>query len=98
MRVTLGQFEPVIGDKSTNLQKMKKILEEAAEEESDLVLFPELCLTGYFIQDLDTEIAEPIDGPSVNYIKSICKKLKLHTVFSWPEKGADDNICMSHKS
>lgn len=60
---------------------MKKILENEYLQNSDLVLFPELCLTGYFIQDLDEKMAESIDGPSVNYIRNICKELQLHTVF-----------------
>lgn len=92
MNITLGQFEPVIGDKSYNLSKMRDILENASNQGSDVVLFPELCLTGYFIQDLNKEMAEPIDGPSVNYMREMCKDLQLHAVFSWAELGEDGNI------
>jgi len=87
LKVTLGQFEPIIGDKHHNLTQMRKILERASFQNSDIVLFPELCLTGYFIQDLDVELAETTDGPSLHYIKNICKELQLHTVFSWAELG-----------
>lgn len=92
MNITLGQFEPILGDKTKNLQKMKEIMEEAAGQNSNLVLFPELCLTGYFIQDLEEDMSEPIDGPSIQYMQELCKKLKLHTVFSWAERGEDGHV------
>lgn len=92
MKVTLGQFEPILGDKLANLRTMENIMKQAAKEEADLVLFPELCLTGYFIQDLDEDVAEPIDGESVQYMKSLCKRYDMHTVFSWAELGENGKV------
>jgi len=92
LKVTLGQFEPGFGDKQGNLEKMEKVIEQASLEGSKLVLFPELCLSGYFIQDIKTEIAEPIDGKSVQYMQSLCKKRSVHAIFSWPELGEDRRI------
>jgi len=92
LKLTLGQFEPVIGDKQLNLRKMEEIMEQAAAEDSNLVLFPELSLTGYFIQDLKEEMAEPIDGESIQHMQTLCKKLRVYTVFSWPELGEDGLI------
>lgn len=91
MKVTLGQFEPIVGEKETNLQKMRGIMEQASKDGSDVVLFPELCLTGYFIQDIEEDMAESIDGPSLQTMKELCKYYQLHTVFSWAEQG-DDGI------
>ncbi len=92
LKVTLGQFKPVIGDKQGNLETMKEIMEQAASEDADLVLFPELCLSGYFIQDIKEEMAEPINGDSIKYIQALCKELQVYTVFSWPERGEDGKI------
>lgn len=92
MKITLGQFEPVLGDKSTNLERMTKVFETAKEQASDLILFPELCLTGYFIQDLDESLAEPVTGSSVRYMRNLCQEFQVHTVFSWPELGDDGKI------
>lgn len=85
MKITIGQFEPLLGDKIRNLTMMKKIMQQAAYEKSDLVLFPELCLTGYFIQDLDEQVAEPVDGPSVKCIQDLCVEFSVYTIFAWPE-------------
>lgn len=91
MKVTLGQFEPIIGNKTANLQTMREIIEQAAAEASDLVLFPELCLTGYFIQDLAEDVSEPMTGPSIVYMQELCSEHEIHVVFSWAERG-DDGI------
>jgi predicted amidohydrolase len=92
LKVTLGQFEPVVGDKQENLKKIQKIIEQASLKGSELVLFPELCLSGYVIQDINADIAERIDGKSVQYMQSLCKKHGIYTVFSWPELGEDGHI------
>lgn len=92
LKLTLGQFEPIVGEKETNLQKMSNIMEQAAKDGSDLVLFPELCLTGYFIQDIAEDMAEPMDGPSIQQMKKLCADYQLHTVFSWAEQGDDGLI------
>lgn len=92
LKITLGQFEPILGDKQKNLATMKEILKQAVRQKSDLVLFPELCLTGYFIQNLQEDVAESIEGPSIRYVRELCEKLSIYTVFSWPERGEDGNI------
>lgn len=52
MKVTLAQLNPVIGDIEGNLQKAYKAIQKAAGDKSDLVIFPELFLTGYPPRDL----------------------------------------------
>ncbi len=46
MRVASGQFELQL-DLQANLEKIERLLERAAETEVDLIVFPELALTGY---------------------------------------------------
>lgn len=86
LKVALAQFKPVLGNKLKNLEKIEKFLIKAKQQESDIVLFPELALTGYLIEDILNETAESLDGKSILYIKQLCAKLKLHCVFTFPEK------------
>lgn len=51
MRVTLAQLNPVIGDISGNLRRLGETLKSVAGE-TDLLVFPEMFLTGYPPQDL----------------------------------------------
>ncbi len=52
MRVTLAQLNPVVGDLAGNKAKIVSTYEAAAKSGSDLVVFPELFLTGYPPWDL----------------------------------------------
>src|SRR5512142_83386 len=52
MRVTLAQLNPVVGDLAGNKDKIVSTYVAAAKAGSDLVVFPELFLTGYPPWDL----------------------------------------------
>lgn len=57
MKVGLAQIYPRLGDLEANLQKHLDVIDEAAARGADLVVFPELSLTGYVLQDLTYEVA-----------------------------------------
>jgi NAD+ synthase (glutamine-hydrolysing) len=52
MRLALVQFNPVVGDVRTNARRAGEWIRRAAAERADLVVFPELALTGYPPRDL----------------------------------------------
>jgi NAD+ synthase (glutamine-hydrolysing) len=52
MKITIAQLNPVVGDTLGNVDKLKNTLKAASENSPDLVVFPELFLTGYPPRDL----------------------------------------------
>jgi NAD+ synthase (glutamine-hydrolysing) len=52
MRIALAQINTVVGDLEGNRDRVLARLEDAREHEADLVLFPELAVTGYPPEDL----------------------------------------------
>lgn len=52
IRVAICQINPVVGDLEYNKRKIINYIQRAREYNSDLVVFPELALTGYLIEDL----------------------------------------------
>ncbi len=52
MRIALAQIDNIIGDLQYNKQKIIDFYNRAVKEKVDLVLFPELALTGYPPRDL----------------------------------------------
>ena len=52
MRIALAQIDPVVGDLEGNRDLILSRLEEAKDAGADLVLFPELAVTGYPPEDL----------------------------------------------
>ena len=52
MLVALAQINPTVGDLAGNVEKILSYAHCAAEEGADLVVFPELCVSGYPPMDL----------------------------------------------
>lgn len=51
MKITIAQLNPTIGDLQGNFEKLDQVLSDFAES-SDLIIFPELYITGYPPRDL----------------------------------------------
>jgi NAD+ synthase (glutamine-hydrolysing) len=52
IKIALAQIATHLGDVSSNLPKHLKLIERAISENAQLIVFPELSLTGYCLQDL----------------------------------------------
>ena len=50
--LALAQMNPTVGDLAGNAARMQQFAADAAARGADLVLFPEMCLTGYPPEDL----------------------------------------------
>ncbi len=56
MRVALAQVDCILGDTDENLRHAKEVVAEAKARGADLIVFPELSLSGYPLGGLDDEI------------------------------------------
>jgi predicted amidohydrolase len=65
IRVALAQISPSLGDRQRNLQLHRQQIEAARRQQADLIVFPELSLTGYFVRDMVPELALPAAGPEI---------------------------------
>ena len=68
MKLNLGlaQTAAKLGDVDSNLEKHLNYIEQAREQKADLVVFPELSLTGYVLQDLVATVAHrPVEADPV---------------------------------
>ncbi|MGD0495020.1 MAG: carbon-nitrogen hydrolase family protein [Candidatus Bathyarchaeia archaeon] len=85
--VALAQISCKPGDKEQNLKKIETAVTRAEEKGADLVILPELSLTGYVVRDQIYELAEEIPGPSTRIIERIARDAGIHVVFGMPEKS-----------
>ena len=67
-RVGIAQFAPVLGDVEKNLARVLEFIEQARRDELNLVVFPELALTGYTLKDMVPEVAQRLDSPIVRHL------------------------------
>jgi predicted amidohydrolase len=63
-KIALAQVDATLGDVSANLERHLEWIGRAREAGADLLVFPELSLTGYLLQDLVSEVALAPDDPA----------------------------------
>jgi predicted amidohydrolase len=71
--VALAQLAPRLGDLAANVTRHLELIQAASASGADLVVFPELSLTGYFLKDLVTETAVRLDSPELRSLAEACR-------------------------
>jgi predicted amidohydrolase len=89
-------FHPEWGDKTVNLAKMKTFVADAAGQGNNIIVFPELALSGYECSEdmgdekkschMHADLAEAIPGPSTEEMSGLAKKLGVYIIFGMPEQ------------
>jgi len=51
MKIAIGQMNIVAGQMEANFNKLKSMVLDAKKEQVDLIVFSEMCISGYFLQD-----------------------------------------------
>ena len=85
MKVGFVQFKPEFGDKKANLDKIAAL---AKQERSDLLVFPEMCTTGYVVKSKIElkDLAEEIpSGPTATELVKIAKGVGSILIAGLPE-------------
>ncbi len=78
-KFTLGiaQICPALGDLEKNLTLHDTIVREATRQGVDLLLFPELSLTGYFLKDMVPSVALTSRDPRLDPLKQASREMAI---------------------
>ena len=90
LRIALAQIAPRLGLLEENLARHHELLEEARTAGAGLVVFPELGLTGYLLQDLAAEVAMRLDDPRLARLAAATRDLSA--VVSFVEESGDHRL------
>lgn len=93
LRIALAQIAPRLGLLEENLARHEELLAEARAGRAGLVVFPELGLTGYLLQDLAAEVAIRVDDPRLAALAAAADGLSA--VVSFVEESADHRLFIS---
>jgi predicted amidohydrolase len=93
LRLALVQLAPRLGRLDENLRRHADLLQEARGAGARLVVFPELGLTGYLLQDLAAEVAMSRDDPRLRSLAT--GTAGLSAVVSFVEESADHRLYIS---
>lgn len=91
MRVGMAQTSPKLGDVRTNLTEMLNLMNEY-KGKTDLLIFPELSLTGYSLKDQLYDVALTLDSSEIQEICQVSKDLNINVMFGFVEEGKGNRI------
>jgi predicted amidohydrolase len=87
MRIALAQIAPHLGNVRKNLDLHLQTIERARKEKAELLVFPELSLTGYSLRDLvETVALDPEKSREIRTLQSLSREIAL--VFGFVEESA----------
>ena len=90
VRIALAQIAPKLGDLDANLARHHELLAQARDDGAGLVVFPELGLTGYLLQDLAAEVSMPLHDPRLAALTAATQGLSA--VVSFVEESIDHRL------
>jgi predicted amidohydrolase len=90
IRVALAQIAPSLGQFDANMARHHALLDEARAAGAALVVFPELGLTGYQLQDLAAEVSVRLDDERLTELTRATAGLSA--VVSFVEESADHRL------
>jgi predicted amidohydrolase len=93
LRVGLGQLAPGLGRVDENVAAHARVIDEAKASGVDLLVFPELGLTGYLLQDLNTEVAMRTDDPRLSDL--VARSAGMSVVLGFVEESDDRQLFIS---
>ncbi len=71
MRAALAQIAPRLADVESNIELHADTLRRAAAQGAELVVFPELSLTGYLLMEAVPEVAFPLASPEMDRLRDL---------------------------
>jgi predicted amidohydrolase len=77
----LAQIKPKLGCVADNLALIEERIRLAINDRKNLIVFPELALTGYFLKDLVPEVARRLDSPEIQRLVELSRSISIAVGF-----------------
>lgn len=91
MKLGIVQTAPVFGDVQKNLSEMLHIMREF-KGKADLLIFPELSLTGYDLKEQLYHVGLTPDSKEIKQVCEVSKETGVNVVFGFVEQGKGEQI------
>jgi len=85
-RVAVAQIAPVLGDVHKNLALHERVAREAIAQAANLLIFPELSLTGYFLKDQVPSVALTEGAALLDPLRGLSQRIAM--VVGFVEEGS----------
>lgn len=93
-KLAVVQAEFSNGGVPANLQRMKELAQVTKQQTPDLqlLLFPELAVTGYNPAPEVRTLAEKQDGPAYQFLSQVSGENELYLAYGYVEAGEEDQV------
>jgi predicted amidohydrolase len=75
IRIAIAQINPKLGDLQANLALYEERIRQGIKERAQLLLFPELSLTGYYLRDTVPSVALTMNSAEITKLKQLSREL-----------------------
>lgn len=90
IKVALAQIKPALGDVERNLNVHRHTIGRAADAGAQLIVFPELSLTGYYLEDLVSDVAiDPGHSDTLGQLITLGQQHDIDIVVGFVEVASD---------
>jgi predicted amidohydrolase len=76
-RLAIAQIAPALGDVGKNLALHERVADEAIARSVNLLIFPELSLTGYFLKDQVPSVAVSPQAPVLETLRNLSRRVAM---------------------
>lgn len=80
-RIGLAQADTEPGRVDENLRRISDYVERARDEDVNLLLFPELALTGYLVRERFADVAVHLESPEIDRLRELSRDVSLAVGF-----------------
>jgi predicted amidohydrolase len=75
IRIAIAQINPKLGDLQANLALYEERIRQGIKQRAQLLLFPELSLTGYYLRDTVPSVALTMNSAEITKLKQLSREL-----------------------
>lgn len=93
MKLGLCQMNIAWEDKTENKKKVERYVQIASEQGVELILFPEMCLTGF---SMNIQKTMEYENESITYFTHISKRFGIHIGFGWTKAAGTGETAQNH--
>lgn len=76
-RIGIGQIDCAVGDVQQNLELIAEYVERAESQGVELLVFPELALTGYSVGNRFPDVALKVDSPEIDRLMELSRRVAI---------------------
>lgn len=93
--VAAASIKNLAGQPDASIANMEPWVKAASSQGAELILFPELNVSGYVLAPVVPSIAETVPGPSTEKVINLARQYGIHIAFGLLEKE-DDRVYCTH--